>query len=74
VKVSIITTTEELLKMSPRQRIQKRTIISKTQKQNPPRRCSPYGSTRTYLRERTDQKKTDYERRIQQDKEEKTRG
>jgi hypothetical protein len=62
------------LKTSPRQQIQKGAVTSETQKENPSRRLSPYGSTRTYLRERTDQKKAEYDRRIQKDKEEKTRG
>jgi hypothetical protein len=39
-----------------------RTVTSETQKENHSRRCSPYGSTRTYLREKTDQKKTEYRR------------
>jgi hypothetical protein len=71
-KVSIITTTEELLKESPRQQIQKRAVTLETQKENPSRRWSPYGSTRTYLRERTDQKRGEYNRRVQNDEEEKT--
>jgi hypothetical protein len=60
--------------MSPRQQIQKQAVASETQKENPSTKRSPYSSIRTYLRERTDQKKTEYDRRIQKDKEEKTRG
>jgi hypothetical protein len=72
--VSIITTTGELLKTSARERIQKPTVTSEEQKENPSRKRPQYGSTRTYLRERTDPKRTEYGRRIQTDKEEKTRG
>jgi hypothetical protein len=71
-KVSIITT-EELLKTSPRQRIQKRGVTSETQKENPSRRSSPCGSNTTYLGENSDQKKTEYYGRLQKDKREKTR-
>jgi hypothetical protein len=37
-------------------------------------RWSPYGSTRTYVRERIDQKKAEYDGRIQNDKEKRTKG
>jgi hypothetical protein len=43
-------------------------------KENPSRRWSPHGPTRMYLRERNDEKKTEYDIRIQKDKEEKTSG
>jgi hypothetical protein len=61
-------TTEELLKTSPRQQIQKQAVTLEMQKGNPSRMWSPYGLTRTFLRERTDEKRTEYGRRIQKDK------
>jgi hypothetical protein len=54
--------------------MQKRAVTSEKQKRNPSRRSSLYSSTTTYLSERTDQKKREYNRRIQKDKEKKTRG
>jgi hypothetical protein len=60
----MITTTEELLKTFPRQR--RNGQVHRRRK----KRTLQDGSTRTYLRERIDQKRTEYDRRIQKDKEE----